>query len=211
MFPLIERLDSMRNYNSDLFEKIIECVENYYFNYSAAPTAKEIADILGKPKSTIYRYIDKLKENGKLSYTAYSGVTTDFTEKMDTESVSVALVGSIVCGKPILAEQNITEIIKMPKSFLGEGNFFILTAEGSSMINAGINDGDKVIIRQQSTAEEGQIVVALIDDETTLKRFYKDAKNKRYRLHPENEEYDDIYVDELEIQGVAVGAYKELV
>lgn len=201
----------MRNYNSDLLNQIIACADNYYFNYSVAPTAKEIADMLGKPKSTIYRYIDKLKKAGKLNYTAYSGVTTEYTEKIDTENVSVALVGSIVCGEPVLAEQNITEIIKMPKSLVGEGNFFMLTANGDSMINAGINNGDKVIIRQQNVADEGQIIVALINDETTLKRFYRDTENKRYRLHPENEEYNDIYVDELQIQGVAVGVWKELV
>lgn len=200
----------MRPYNSELQQEILDCIKDFYISNNIAPTAKEIANILGKPKSTIYRYINKLDSEGKLSYTAYDGISSEFTDKIDNDDVPVALVGSIVCGEPLSTEQNITEIFKLPKSLLGEGNFFMLEAHGNSMINAGINDGDKVIIRQQSTADEGQIIVALLDDETTLKRFYRDPKNKRFRLHPENEEYDDIYVDELEIQGVAVSTLKVL-
>lgn len=96
-------------------------------------------------------------------------------------------------------------------SLFGRGEFFALQASGDSMINAGINDGDLVLIRKQNTAEEGEIIVALVDDETTLKRFYRDKKNKRFILHPENEKYDDIIVDNLVIQGIVTKVLKDVV
>ena len=95
--------------------------------------------------------------------------------------------------------------------FLGAGNYFVLMAKGESMINAGIDDGDYVVIRQQPSAEEGQIVVAMVEDgEATLKRYYKDKRRKKVRLHPENDEMEDMFFDSIEIQGVAVKVIKNL-
>ena len=96
------------------------------------------------------------------------------------------------------------------QDIFGKGNFFILRAYGDSMIEAGIDNGDLVLIRQQNYADEGQIVVALMEDEATLKRFYPEPKKHRIRLHPENSRMDDIYVDNCEIQGVAVKVLKDL-
>ena len=93
---------------------------------------------------------------------------------------------------------------------VGSGKFFALVAKGNSMINAGISDGDIVIIRLQNSAEEGQIVIARVDDEATLKRYYLDRKNKRIRLHPENDEMQDMFYDQVDIQGVAVKVIKDL-
>lgn len=200
----------MRHYDETLKQHILNFVDSYYLENNKSPGLQQIAEELHQIKSTIRNYLIKMDEEGMLIYSGRAGIKTPTIEKSSFETVSVALIGSIVCGEPLSAEQNITEIFKLPKSLLGEGNFFMLEAHGNSMINAGINDGDKVIIRQQNTAHEGQIIVALIDDETTLKRFYRDPKNKRFRLHPENEEYDDIYVDKLEIQGVAVSTLKVL-
>jgi len=121
-----------------------------------------------------------------------------------------AVLGSVSCGVPRFAEENIEEYVSLPEALFGRGEFFILKAKGDSMIDAGIDDGDLVVIRQQSSAEDGQIVVALIDDEATLKRFYRDDKNKRVRLHPENEAMEDIFVDDCIIQGIAVKVIKDL-
>lgn len=201
----------MRHYDEALKQRILDFVDNYYLEHNVSPGLQQIAEALHQVKSTIRNYLIKMDEEGTLIYLGRAGIKTRTTEKVSFETVSVALVGSIACGEPLLAEQNISEIFNLPKSLLGEGKFFMLTARGNSMINAGINDGDKVIIRQQNTADEGQIIVALLNDEATLKRFYKDNKHKKFRLHPENDEYEDIYVDELEIQGVAVSTMKALI
>lgn len=200
----------MRCYDECLKSDIISFIDKYYLKNNKSPSIREIADGVNRAKSTVYDYISKMANEGRVIKSDKDGICTAVTEKTNTDMISVALVGEIACGTPILAEENITEYYQLPVSFLGKGNFYMLTAKGDSMINAGINDGDKVVIRQQNTAEEGQIVVALINDEATLKRFYIDKENKRIRLHPENKEYPDIYVDNLQIQGVAVKALKDL-
>jgi len=125
--------------------------------------------------------------------------------------MSMPVVGTIACGTPILAEENIESYLSISGKFLGPGVFFVLVAKGDSMINAGIDNGDYVIVRQQNSADEGQIVVALVEDgECTLKRYYKDEKRKKIRLHPENNEMEDMYFDTISIQGVAVKVIKNL-
>ena len=111
---------------------------------------------------------------------------------------------------PLLAEENIECYLPISNEFLGNGEFFILRANGESMIDAGICDGDYVIIRKQEDAEEGQIIVALIDDEATLKRYYLDKTKKKLRLHPENKEMKDMYFNSIVIQGVAVKVIKDI-
>ena len=149
-----------------------------------------------------------MAEEGVLNYSKDDGISTSQTDKMNTDEILVALVGSITCGPLSFAEENITEYFKLPVSLFGKGEFFALKASGDSMINAGINNEDIVLVRKQNTAEEGQIIVALVNDETTLKRFYRDNKNKRFILHPENEKYDDIIADDLVIQGVVTNVIK---
>ena len=129
---------------------------------------------------------------------------------MKQQTISVPVLGEIACGIPKFAEENIEEYVRLPVALFGHGSFFILRAYGDSMIEAGIEDGDLVLIRQQNTAEEGQIVVALIDDEATLKRFYPEPEKRRIRLHPENAHMNDIFVEKCEIQGVAVKVLKDL-
>ena len=124
--------------------------------------------------------------------------------------VSVAKIGTIPCGPLDDREEYIDGYVRLPKSFVGKGSFFILTADGNSMIDAGIDDGDMVIIRKQDYARRGDIVVALADGQSTLKRYYPEPENKRIVLHPENEEMDDIIVSSCLIQGVATKVIKSL-
>lgn len=140
----------------------------------------------------------------------YSGHRNLSFTKNKAQTVRVPVLGQIACGIPKFAEEYIEEYIKLPVSLFGEGNFFILRAYGDSMIEAGINDGDMVVIRRQDTASPGQIVVALIDDEATLKRYYPEQKKRRVRLHPENKTMEDIIVPDCVIQGVAVKVLKDL-
>lgn len=201
----------MRHYDEELKQDIITCVENFWRKKSRNPNAQEVSEIINKPKTTVYRYVLKMAEEGSLNYSKYDGISTSKTDKMNNDEIVVALVGTITCGPLSFAEENITEYFKLPASLFGSGNFFALRAKGDSMINAGINDGDLVLIRQQNVAEEGQIIVALVEDETTLKRFYRDTKNKKIVLHPENDNYNDIIVDDLIIQGIVTKVLKDVI
>ena len=132
-------------------------------------------------------------------------------KKVTTRLRQLPVVGDVACGTPILAEQNIESYFTMSGNILGSGDFFILRAKGDSMINVDIHDGDYVVIRQQDTAEDGQVVAALVNDgECTLKRFYRDTKTKTYRLHPENDNMEDMIFDKVNIQGVAVMILRNL-
>lgn len=198
--------------NPQLLSDIKEFAEEYYFEFGRSPSVREIAAQLNVGKSTVQRYLEQLNNSGEIEYNGRRGIHTDAMDKLDTEGVNVGVVGTISCGALTFAEQNITDYFRLPASMLGNGEFFMLTASGNSMINAGIDDGDLVVIRRQAVARDGDIVVALYGDETTLKRFYKDVKNQRFILHPENEELDDIIVEgDLVIQGVAVKVIKDLI
>lgn len=201
----------MRSKSTELMNKIVTCIDNYYSVNGVVPTMQEIANSLQIAKSTVSSYISAMKENGMIQHKAgWHTIKTDSIAKTITAVQNVPVVGSIACGSPILAEQNIEKYILVPKTFLGNGNFFILRAQGDSMVDAGIEDGDLVIIRQQESAEQGQIVVALIDNEATLKRYYLDKRKRQVRLHPENTKYEDMYYDNISIQGIAIKVIKDL-
>lgn len=130
--------------------------------------------------------------------------------KVQTEFTSVALLGAVSCGVPTLEEEYIEEYVSLPASMFGKGTFFLLRAKGESMIEAGISPGDLVLVRKQSEAMDGDIVVALVANENTLKRYFVDKENQKIRLHPENKTMKDIIVSDCKIQGVAVKVIKNL-
>lgn len=197
----------MRSKNKALMTEIERFVSTFTDNFGISPTMQEVADSVGVSKATVHRYITQLCDEGRMDF---SGVRTMASTRTKTQAISVPILGEVACGIPKFAEENIEEYVRLPVALFGRGNFFILRAYGDSMVEAGIDDGDLVLIRQQDTAEEGQIVVALVDDEATLKRFYPEPENHRIRLHPENTHMKDIYVDRCEIQGIAVKVLKEL-
>lgn len=197
----------MRSKNKALMTEIERFVSTFTDNYGISPTMQEVADSVGVSKATVHRYISQLCDEGRMGF---SGVRTMTSTRTKAQAVSVPILGEVACGIPKFAEENIEEYVRLPVALFGHGNFFILRAYGDSMVEAGIDDGDLVLIRQQDSAEEGQIVVALIDDEATLKRFYPEPENHRIRLHPENSHMNDIFVDRCEIQGIAVKVLKEL-
>ena len=201
----------MRTKSSDLMDKIIEFIDNEYSLKGRTPSIVEIAGALNISKSCVGNYLADMTQKGLIKNKGGSrGIVTKSMQKIKQDIVEVAVVGSIACGTPLLAEENIECYLPISKEFLGSGKYFILRANGNSMINAGICNGDYVIVKQQETAEEGQIVVALIDDEATLKRFYRDEKEQKIRLHPENNRMKDMYFDNVVIQGVAVKVIKDL-
>ena len=197
----------MRSKDKTLMAAIEKFVSDYTDSNGISPTMQEVADGVGSSKATVQRYIAQLCEDGILDS---SGSRTMTSTKTKAAAIRVPVLGTIACGIPKFAEENIEEYVRLPVALFGKGNFFILRAYGDSMIEAGIDNGDLVLIRQQNYADEGQIVVALMEDEATLKRFYPEPKKHRIRLHPENSRMDDIYVDNCEIQGVAVKVLKDL-
>lgn len=197
----------MRHKDKATFEKIERFVNEFSDRYGFSPTMAEIADAIGIGKTTVYRYLSQMKKDGVVDYSGFRNVKTT---KTNVQSVRIPVLGAIACGIPKYAEENIEEYVKLPVSLFGQGDYFILRAVGDSMIGASIEDGDLVLIRKQDYANEGQIVVALINNDATLKRFYPEPKKHRVRLHPENPEMDDIITKDCEIQGVAVKVFKDL-
>ncbi len=202
----------MKVMNEDNFSAIIAFIDEYYNNNGRVPTQQEIADSVGLNKSNVSRNLKVMKERGLIDLdSGWGGIKTSKIQKRKIELNYVPVVGTIACGTPMLAEQNIERYIPISKELIGNGNFFALHASGNSMINANIEDGDFVIVRQQNHANEGEIIVALIDDETTLKRYYLDRKKHKVRLHPENDDMEDMYFDSINIQGVAIKVLKDLI
>ena len=202
----------MKVMSESVFNAIIKFVDEYYCVNGKTPTLQEIANEVKLDKSNVSRNLKVMKERGLIDLNrGWGGVKTNKIQKRVLEMTDVPVVGTIACGTPMLAEENIERYIPISKALLGNGEFFALHAQGNSMINANIENGDFVIVRQQNTANEGDIIVALIENETTLKRYYLDRKRKKIRLHPENDEMEDMFFDEISIQGVAVKVLKDLI
>ena len=206
-----ERLkgDVMRSRNLETKERIKSYVEKFYLNNHRSPSSREVAEALDMVKSTVNRYLQAMHEEGMIEYN-HGEVKTDTIDKVSTGIVNMGIVGHVSCGPLELSEEYVEEYIPLPASLFGKGEFYILKASGDSMIDAGINTGDMVIVRKQENAEDGQIIVALVDNETTLKRLYRDEENHQVILHPENKSMKDIIVSDCRIQGVAVHVLKSL-
>ncbi|MBQ8414840.1 MAG: repressor LexA [Clostridia bacterium] len=206
----------MRQKNDERKMDVYRYVTDYKMEHGVCPTTQEIGDALGMAKSTVSKYMNRLMDDGLIEkHGRYQTVLTD-SAILPSDYVLMPVVGSIACGQPILAIEEVEEYIPINVGLLGYGEYFGLIARGDSMIDAGICDGDTVYVRKQSTAIDGEIVVAMVEDEfsdgwsATLKRFYRDMKNNRYILHPENSSLDDIIVEKVHVVGVAVRVLKNL-
>ena len=201
----------MRHKNEEYFALLENFINEYTIENGRSPSNRDMASGTGLSTATVSRYLQYMREQGMLDYDGQRNIRTLRQQKMSGTMVEVPILGTIACGIPNLAEENIEEYVQLPVSVFGKGNFYLLHANGESMIDAGIEDGDLVLVSKQNYADEGQIVVALIDDEATLKRYYPEPQKHRVRLHPENKTMEDIYVENCIIQGVAVKVLKDLV
>lgn len=185
----------------EMMNKVKQYVEGYYTRFHRIPSNAEVAAEFGIDRTTVYRYLKELKA---------SGHRFDMIEKTETDMISVPLAGVIPCGSPEMQVECVDRYYAFPRELLGNGEFFMLTASGESMIDAGIDSGDLVIVRKQLDAYDGDIVAALVGNESTLKTFLSDEKGRHY-LHPENSSglYKDIK-DPFSIQGVAVRVIKKI-
>jgi len=181
---------------------------------SLPPTVREVGRALGIKSSSTFAILKALQNKKYLRRTALGPRSLEIigeeTRPPHCNCVQVPIVGRIAAGEPILAVENIDDTLTVDKSLVGSYTTFALKVRGDSMVDAGILDGDVVIVRQQETAENGDIVVALIDDEATLKKFYREGR--RVRLEPANSNMKPIYVNQRDfrLQGKVLGVHRVL-
>lgn len=200
----------MQHKKAENFVLLENFIDQYRESNGVSPTTQTIADGTGLSTATVSRYMQQMRKDGILEYDGHRNIRTKKSMMETFVSTDVPILGAVSCGVPKFADENIESYVRLPVALFGEGNFYLLRANGDSMIEANIDDGDLVLIRQQDYADPGQIVVALIEDEATLKRYYPEAEKRRVRLHPENEALEDIYTDSCIIQGVATKVFKDL-
>ena len=202
----------MRTKSDECMQRILEYTNTFFATNHRFPTKQQIADELGIAKSTACRYLQAMDSRGMISYDG-KNILTELSKRTDTDYASGPLLGSVSCGIPLLEEENIEKYVSLPVSIFGKGKLFILKANGDSMNLAGIDDGDLVVVRQQSEARPGQIIVALLDDgSNTLKRLTYSQDGTYAILRPEstNPANKEIPVKSLRIQGVAINVIKTL-
>jgi repressor LexA len=193
-------MSATRKRNPEKMKKICSFVEEYFFKYHRSPTMQKIADELGVSKSTAYYYINEMAEKGMLSYDGKT-ISTSSMQKSIHLANRAPMVGNIVCGTPEYSEENFEGYVALPEALFGKGDFFVLRTHGESMIDAGIDNGDMVVVSKQNTANIGDMVVALVDNETTLKTYMVNEEGRMF-LRPQNKSMSDIYPDNCFIQGV---------
>lgn len=202
----------MRNKNPILKKEIERFVDDFYDMYHKVPTLVEIGDATGISDQTVMRYLVEMSSEGTLEYSKRNIITKHIKYLHNQKTACLPLVGLIPCGEPETEFENQGDFIEVPVSFIGSGSYYVLIADGDSMIDAGIDDGDMVIIRKTADAEYGKIIVALDENnQNTLKRYEFDKKLNRPYLHPENKKYSDIYSEKISIQGVAEKVIKDLI
>ncbi|MDQ7819544.1 MAG: transcriptional repressor LexA [Armatimonadota bacterium] len=193
--------------------EILAFVQRYTDAHGYPPSVREIGQALGlTSSSTVHSHLSALEKKGYIrrdpSKPRALEILRDEREVPAKKVVPVPVVGRVTAGEPILAQQNIEDYLPLPADLLGGAEGFLLHVRGDSMIGAGIYDGDLLLVRRQSTARNGDIVVARLEDEATVKRFYREAD--RIRLQPENPALEPIYTRDVVIEGVAVALIRRL-
>ena len=197
----------MRNTDAKVTQ-VYNYVKNYLEQNSFPPSVREICAEVGiKSTATAYAYLEKLQKQGLITKTPDKKRAFSLTQKANTYE-SIPLVGVVTAAIPILAVENFENYYPLPPEFNNsENDLFMLRVQGDSMIEAGIYDGDKIIVKRQNTADNGDIVVALIEDSSTVKRFFK--RDGKIVLHPENQALSDIVLDDVVILGIVQGLYRK--
>ena len=193
----------MRSKDTELMQRIRDYAERFYLANGRSPSTSEIGAAVGVHKATVYRYLSEMNEKGLLRYDGRRVATKKTALAQTGMTVASVFRGAIPCGAPETIEAAIDQFVKLPTALFGDGNLYVIWAKGDSMIEAGIDDGDMIVVDADKEPAVGDKVVALDqDNESTLKTLRYDEKQSRYYLHPENRLLEDIYVDELTVQGV---------
>lgn len=204
-------------------KEILKFIEKQIMTDGYPPSVREIGEAVGlKSTATVHGYLARLEEKGYIKKKDKKGRTLRLIKGSSGEDkktsskefytqrelVDVPVIGKITAGMPILAVENVTDTFPIPIDFVGNSDCFMLTVRGESMIEAGILDGDYILVKRQSNANNGEIVVALIEDEATVKTFYKEKDH--IRLQPENCTMDPIIVPDCEILGKVAGVFRKM-
>lgn len=216
----------MARTNPEMKEKIVDFIANHTKHRGYPPSVREIGEAVGlRSPSTVHGYLARLEKEGRIerdatktrgirvaqkemeeSMPVFPNVSSDL---LGEEVMEIPVLGQVAAGVPILAEENVEQIMYMPMAFSKAGEVFMLRVKGESMINVGIMDGDYVIVAKKNVANNGEIVVALLEDEATVKRFYKE--DGHFRLQPENDMMEPIYADEVAVLGKVVGVFRMMI
>jgi len=199
----------MRYKDPKLMQRIRDFADDYYAEEGRFPSTTEIGKAVGVSRGTAYRYLVEMDERGLISYDG-SEILTEKIERLRSTRIAEVYTGAIPCGTPESVEPMVDDYVSLPTSIFGSGEMYVLRTRGDSMIEAGIDEGDFVVVKKQRTAQIGEIVVALHNNENTLKTLGFNKETNRYILHPENASLKDIEVDDLTIQGVAKFVIKSL-
>ena len=196
---------------SDKQKQILEYIKQEILNKGYPPTVRDICDAVGlKSTSSVHSHLESLEKNGYIRRDPTKPRAIEIIDynfnMVRREVVNVPLVGQVAAGQPILADENISSYFPVPAEYMPKGQSFMLKVKGESMINAGIFDGDHIIVEQQNTARNGDIIVALMDDSATVKTFYKE--DGHIRLQPENDTMDPIIVPDCQILGKVFGVFR---
>ena len=197
----------MKTLNEETLQRVREFNIAYQQEHEITPSYRQIMHSLNLGSlATVRRYVMELENQGVLKRSEIGKIIP--MPKLEKGNFVLApLVGSVVCGIPNPSEENYEDTYALPTDIFGKGHLFMLHAEGNSMIEAGISPGDLLVLRKQDSADDGEIIVALVDGETTLKRLYH--RNGKIILHPENRRMKDIVVDKCDVQGVLVSCIKK--
>ena len=204
-------------------QAVMDCIERCINEKGYGPTVREICAELGlSSPSTVHVHLKTLEQKGYIvrdplksrSISLPAGrkpkasAEPSIIRPSFSKVIDVPLVGNVAAGEPILAEENITDTITLPTDIVGDSPSFMLSVRGESMIEAGINDGDYVVVKEQPVANNGDIVVAILDDGATVKRFYKEKDH--IRLQPENSTMEPILTKDCSIAGKVVAVFRRL-
>ena len=201
-----------KRFADERMDQIFKYIKEFLIAKGYPPSVREIGKAVGlKSSSTVHGYLNQLEEAGLIHRDPTKPRAIDLLEDKPWErTVNVPLIGTVTAGTPILAQENIEEVFAFPQSLLGTtSETFMLKVDGDSMIKAGIFDGDYIMVRQQNTANNSDIVVALVNGEAaTVKRFFKE-KNQ-IRLQPENDSMEPFYEKDVTILGKVIGVYRQM-
>lgn len=194
-------------------KEILEYIKQEILKKGYPPAVREICEAVHlKSTSSVHSHLETLEKNGYIRRDPTKPraieIIDDTFNLTRREVVNVPIIGRVAAGQPILATENIENYFPIPAEFMPNQNVFMLKVKGESMVNAGIFDGDTILVKQQATASNGEMVVALVDDSATVKTYYKE--DGHYRLQPENDTMDPIIVDDVSILGIVFGVFRFL-
>ena len=192
-------------------QEILDFIKSEILHKGYPPAVRDICEAVHlKSTSSVHSHLETLEKNGYIRRDPTKPraieIIDDTFQLTRREVVNVPLIGTVAAGQPILAQENIENYFPVPAEYMPNSECFMLKVKGDSMVNAGIFNGDQILVQQQNTANNGDMVVALIDDSATVKTFYKE--DGHYRLQPENDSMSSIIVDEVTILGKVFGVLR---